>query len=83
MRNLTQIEKALLQEFENLAETFADLARQQSQLSDHFLAETQALKARQNGLETLLWQVNEALQKQNASTTALIEKAQKLTGRWP
>lgn len=82
MSTLTQIEKALLNEFESLASAFEDLARRQSQLSERFLAETEALRDRQNRLETHLLQVSEALNRQNASTTALIEQAQKLTGRW-
>gem|GEM_PF-6345918 len=82
MSTLTQIEKALLNEFESLANAFEDLARQQSQLSERFLAEMERLTLRQNRLETHLLQVSEALNRQNASTTVLIEQAQKLTGRW-
>jgi len=79
--NLTQIEKALLQEFESLAVAFATMARQQSQLSDHFLAETKALTDRQNQLETHLQQVSTALQRQNELTTDLIKKAKHLSGK--
>ena len=82
MSSLTQIEKALLNEFESLASAFEDLARRQSQLSERFLAEMQALRDRQNRLETHLLQVSEALNSSSASTKALIEQAQKLTGRW-
>ena len=82
MNNLTQIEKALLKEFESLAATFADLAQQQSKLSDHFSATVSALTNRQNRLETHLLQVSEALKQQNASTKALIEKASRLNGGW-
>ena len=64
MNNLTQIEQALLQEFESLAATFADLARQQSQLSDHFLEKIEALNQRQTQLETQLIAVSEALMRQ-------------------
>jgi cyanate lyase len=82
MSNLTQIEKALLQEFESLASGFEDLARQQSQLSDHFSAKMEAMSERQTMLEAHLRQVTEALQRQNSSVTALIDKAQRLTGNW-
>ena len=82
MNNLTQIEKALLKEFESLAVTFADLAQQQSTLSDHYSATVRALTNRQNRLETHLLQVSAALEQQNASTKALIEKASRLSGGW-
>ena len=82
MNNLTQIEKALLKEFESLAATFADLVQQQSKLSDHFSATVNSLTNRQNRLETHLLQVSEALEQQNASTKALIDKASRLTSRW-
>ncbi|MEP4639997.1 MAG: hypothetical protein ABJZ83_16620 [Yoonia sp.] len=78
---MTQIEKALLQEFESLAAAFATMARQQSQLSDHFLAETKALANRQNQLETHLQQVSAALQRQNRLTTDLVEKALQLSSK--
>ncbi|MCF6273842.1 MAG: hypothetical protein L3J37_11765 [Rhodobacteraceae bacterium] len=82
MNNLTQIEKALLKEFESLAATFADLAQQQSTLSAHYSATVTALTNRQNRLETHLQQVSAALEQQNASTKALIEKASRLSGGW-
>lgn len=82
MNNLTQIEQALLQEFENLAATFADLAQQQSQLSDHFSAKIEALNQRQTQLETQLSAVSEALMRQTASTNDLINKTQRLIGNW-
>ena len=82
MTNLTQIEKALLKEFESLAATFADLAQQQSKLSEHFSATVNALTNRQNRLETHLQQVSAALEQQNASTKALIKKASRLNNGW-
>jgi hypothetical protein len=63
-------------------QTFADLAQQQSKLSDHYSATVRALTNRQNRLETHLQKVSAALEQQNASTKALIEKASRLNGGW-
>jgi len=82
MSNLTQIEQALLQEYESLASAFEDLAAQQSQLSEHSSARIAALTKRQSQLETLLLKLSDALAKQNASTTALIDKAKRLNSGW-
>ena len=82
MSNRTQIEQALLLEYESLASAFEDLAKQQSQLSAHSSAQIAALTKRQSQLETLLLKLSDALAKQNASTTALIDKAKRLNSGW-
>lgn len=81
MSNLTQIEKALLAEFESLAKTFEHMVAQQSEQSARFLKETQQLNQRQSQLEKRLKQVSEALADQNRLSSALIDKVQHSTSR--
>ena len=85
MDKLTSLETALLSEFESLAREFETLAsgsrnteQQLITLSDHYSGEITALAARQNALEERLSQVTEALNKQNASTQALIDSVTRL-----
>lgn len=76
---LTVIEQALLDEFESLASEFETLAQAQSHLSGRFSSQIKALDDRQDRLEMHLKKVSEALERQNKLTTALIEKAQRLS----
>ena len=85
MDKLTTLEKALLNEFENLAQEFETLAsasantdQQLVTLSDHYSREISALAARQNALEERLTKVTEALNKQTASTNELINSVHRL-----
>ena len=80
---LTQIEKALLAEFEALGNAFEALAQEQLRLSEHCSTELSALTHRQNQLEQHLMQVSEALERSNASMSALIERSRNLRGSWP
>ena len=82
-QNLTEIEKVLLAEFEALGSAFEALAQEQSRLSEHFSVELSALTHRQNQLEQHLQQVSTALERSNASMSALIERSRKLTNTWP
>lgn len=74
MQNLTEIERALLEEFERLASAYETLVKQHGDMSARFSDEIKALSHRQNRLEEHLSKVNDALARQTSSTTALIEK---------
>ena len=91
MEKLTQLERALLQEFESLAATCASLAKKSEttdqellRVSEHFSARLNTLMRRQSALEERLDQVTEALNRQTASTQALIDSVNRLIAaqRW-
>ena len=85
MDKLTSLETALLKEFESLGREFETLAnaskntdQQLITLSDHFSGQISTLAARQNGLEERLSTVTEALNRQTASTEALLNSVNRL-----
>ena len=85
MNQLTTLETALLEEFKSLGAEFARLA-EASQASEHallkqsetFSSRIATLANRQNALEERLDAVTEALNRQTASTEALINSVNRL-----
>ena len=85
MEQLTQLEKALLDEFESLAAACASLARKSDNtdqqlltLSEQCSGQISVLTQRQRQLAQRLDQVTEALNRQTASTQALIDSVNRL-----
>ncbi|CAM4405258.1 hypothetical protein PARU111607_17320 [Palleronia rufa] len=85
MNNLTTFERALLAEFESLAEACArsgqvsaDTAERLSKASDHFSGQIGMLRKRQTALEERLSAVTTALNEQSRQTLSLIKQVNAL-----